>query len=70
MLKRSSVDVAKDRLKTLIVSDRVCCKPDEYSKINHELFRVLSKYIELTPEEFDVVYTRSYIHINLTGEKH
>lgn len=70
MLKRSSVSVAKDRLKVLVVSDRVSCKPDEYDNIIHELYRVLSKYIELTPEEFNVTFTRSYIHIKLTGEEH
>jgi len=68
MLKRSSVDVAKDRLKALIDSDRIACKPEECEKITFELFRTLSKYIELTPEEFDVTFSRNHIHIKLTGE--
>ena len=68
MLKRSSVDIAKDRLKALVDSDRISCKPDECDKIVSELFRTLSKYIELTPEEFDVNFSRNYIHIKLTGE--
>ncbi len=70
MIKRSSVDVAKDRLKVLIVSDRICCKGDEIERIYYELYRVLSKYIEITPEEFDVIIARDHIHIKLTGEKH
>ncbi len=68
MIKKSSVDIAKDRLKVLIDSDRVSCKPDDCDKIRFELFRVLSKYIELAPEEFDVNITRSHIYIKLTGE--
>lgn len=70
MIKRSSVDVAKDRLKVLIISDRVSCKTDDVDTIFHELYRVLSKYIELTPEEFDVIFARDHIHITLTGERH
>lgn len=70
MLKRSSVSIAKDRLKVLVISDRVQCKPDAYEKICHEMYQTLSKYIEITPEEFDVSITRTHIHIKLTGEKH
>ena len=68
MLKRSSVDVAKDRLKALIYSERISCDTNDYEKIISELYRLLSKYIELTPEEFDVIITRNHIHIKLTGE--
>jgi len=68
MIKRSSVDVAKDRLRALVDSDRISCKPDECEKIASELFRMLSKYIELTPEEFYVNFDRNHIHIKLTGE--
>lgn len=70
MLKRSSVSVAKDRLRTLVVSDRVHCNPDAYEHICRELYQTLSKYLELTPEEFDVSITRTHIHIKLTGEEH
>lgn len=68
MVKRSSVRIAKDRLKVLVVSDRMKCQPDAYEKMNRELYQVLSKYMEITPEEFDVSYTRTQIHIKLTGE--
>ena len=70
MLNRSSVSVAKDRLKVLVISDRVQCKPDAYDKIRKELYQTLSKYLELIPEEFDVNITRTHIHIKLTGEEH
>lgn len=64
----SSVSVAKDRLKTLLVSDRVNCTPDTLEKIHAELYKTISKYMEIIPEEFDVKMTRSYIHIKLMGE--
>ncbi len=64
----SSVSVAKDRLRSLLVSDRVSCTPDTFEKIHAELYQTISKYIEVIPEEFDVKMTRSYIHIRLMGE--
>ena len=48
MLKKSSVVIAKDRLKALVVSDRVSCIPGAYENICRELYESLSKYMELT----------------------
>ena len=67
-MKNGSVLIAKDRLKSLLVSDRVNCTPDTFEKIHTELFQTISKYIEIIPEEFDVKMTSSYIHITLMGE--
>ena len=64
----SSVSVAKDRIKALLVSDRVNCTPDTFEKIHTELYKTISKYVEVVPEEFDVKMTRSYIYIKLMGE--
>lgn len=66
--RNASVSIAKDRLKTLLVSDRVNCTPDTFEKIQSELYRTISKYMEIIPEEFDVKMTRSYIYIKLMGE--
>lgn len=63
-----SVSIAKNRLKTLLVSERVNCTPDTFEKIKTELFKTISKYVEVIPEEFDVKMTHSYIYIKLTGE--
>lgn len=67
--KQSSVSVAKNRLKVLLVSDRVDCTPDKLEKINLELYKTISKYITISPEEFDVKISRSSILITLTGDK-
>lgn len=67
-MKNGSVLIAKDRLKSLLVSDRVNCTPDTFEKIQSELFQTIAKYIEIIPEEFDVKMTNSYIHITLSGE--
>lgn len=66
--KASSVIVAKDRLKVILVSDRVNCTPDSYEKIKLELYRTISKYLDVVQDEFDVQISRTDIHIKLTGE--
>lgn len=67
-MKNGSVVIAKDRLKSLLVSDRTNCTPDTFEKIQSDLFQTASRYFEILPEEFDVKITSSYIHITLTGE--
>lgn len=64
----NSVIIAKDRLKALIVSDRVNCTPDTLEKIEKELYKTVSKYISVEENVFDVRITRNYIYITLTGE--
>ena len=66
--KTASVSVAKDRLKALLVSDRVNCTPDAFEKIKQELFKTVSKYLDVASDEFEVQITRTDIHIKLTGE--
>lgn len=70
MIKRSSVRIAKERLEALVVADRVHCKTKEYDLICHELYKILSRYVEISEEDFRVSITRSAIHIQLTGEEH
>ena len=69
MAKRSSVRIAKDRLRTLVGADRMKCQPEICERISRELYQILSKYLEITPEEFDVSFGRTDIHIRLTGEE-
>lgn len=67
--RKSSVPIAKDRLKTLLVSDRVNCKPNTYELMTKELYHTISKYIEVSPDDFDVQVTHSKIHITIIGEE-
>ncbi len=66
--KNTSVDIAKDRIKALLVSDRVNCTPDTFEKLQNDLYKTISKYIEVIPEEFKVKMTSTYIYIQLIGE--
>ena len=44
--KKSSSNVAKDRLKMVLVSDRANCSPDIMEQIKNDIIHVLSKYVE------------------------
>ena len=61
MLKKSSVSVAKSRLKLLIVSDRISCSPAEYENISRDLFQ--------TEDNFHVEIYRTHIFISYVGEE-
>lgn len=69
MLRKSSVSVAKDRLRMLVTSDRVKCAPEDYDNMCRELYQSLSKYIELTEDNFRVDIYRTEILISFAGEE-
>lgn len=63
-----SVHIAKERLKNLLVSDRIQCTPDVVDKLTKDLYQAVSKYIEIEPENINIEITRSDIHIKYMGE--
>ena len=69
MLKSSSVSIAKNRLRALVVSDRVQCTPSVYDHICRDLYETLSKYVELTEDNFHVEIYRTHIFISYVGEE-
>ena len=69
MLKNSSVSIAKNRLRTLVISDRVQCTPSAYEHICKDLYETLSKYMELTEDDFQVEINRSQIVLKIAGEE-
>lgn len=68
MFKKSSVSIAKERLLHLVTSDRVSCLPESHDMISRELYNVLSKYIEITKDDFHIEINRTHILIHITGE--
>lgn len=64
----SSVLIAKDRLKALLLSDRMNCTPDILEKMEVDLYRTISKYVNVEADKFHVCMTRNHIYITLTGE--
>lgn len=52
--KKSSCQIAKDRLKILLISDRVNCSPETMELIKADITKVISKYMKIDAEHMDI----------------
>ena len=57
--RKSSGDVAKDRLKLLLVSDRANCSPDVMELIKNDIAHVISKYMKIDTASMDIQITKT-----------
>ncbi len=57
--KKTSSDVAKDRLKLLLVSDRANCTPELMEMIKNDIIMVISKYMEIDADGLDIQITQT-----------
>ena len=52
--KKSSGQAAKDRLKILLISDRVSCSPQMMELIKHDIAKVISKYMKIDTDSMEI----------------
>lgn len=52
--KKSSCQIAKDRLKILLISDRVNCSQEMLELIKSDITKVISKYMKIDTENMDI----------------
>lgn len=57
--KKASGNVAKDRLKLVLVSDRANCSPEIMEQIKNDIINVISKYVEIDAEGLDIKITQT-----------
>ena len=57
--KKNSGEVAVDRLKLVLVSDRANCSPEVMEKIKNDIIKVISKYMEIDSEGLDIQITQT-----------
>jgi cell division topological specificity factor len=60
--RKSSREIAKDRLKILLISDRVDCSPEMMELIKTDIAKVISKYMKIDSANME-------IQINAMGNK-
>lgn len=60
--RKNSREVAKDRLKILLISDRVNCSTEMMEMIKNDIAKVISKYMKIDTESME-------IQISKTGTK-
>ena len=56
--KKSSSNIAKDRLKLVLVSDRASCTPEIMERIKNDIIEVLNKYVEIDKAGLDIKITQ------------
>lgn len=57
--KKSSKQIAKDRLKILLISDRVNCSPEMMELIKNDIAKVISKYMQIDTKSMEIQITKS-----------
>ena len=57
--KRTSSDIAKDRLKILLISDRINCSPHTLNLIKQDLIKSISKYMSIDEENMEIVLKKN-----------
>lgn len=57
--KKTSSNVAKDRLKLVLVSDRANCTPEIMEQMKNDIIQVISKYVEIDTDGLDIKITQT-----------
>lgn len=57
--RKRSKDVAKDRLKILLISDRVSCSPEVLTMIKADIAKVISKYMKIDAGNMDIQISKT-----------
>lgn len=61
--KKRSKDIAKDRLKILLISDRINCSPETMELIKKDIAKVLSRYIQIDPGKMEIEVSKRKINV-------
>lgn len=62
--KQKSKDVAKDRLKLILINDKGDLPKDVLEKMKNEILLVISKYVEFDSEDVEISLSRTYAEEN------
>lgn len=66
--RKASGNVAKERLKLLLISDRAGCSPETLDLIRKDMINVISKYIDIDKEQATIRIEKSttpYLFANI-----
>ncbi len=57
--RKTSRQIAKDRLKILLISDRVNCSPELLELIKNDISKVISKYMKIDTANMEIQISKS-----------
>ncbi len=61
--KKKSGEIAKDRLKILLISDRIDCSPEVMEMIKKDIARILCKYMQIDTSTLELEFSRRKINV-------
>ena len=62
--RRKSREIAKDRLKILLISDRVNCSPEMMEMIKTDIAKVISKYMKIDTQSMEIQISKTGIKVH------
>ncbi len=63
----ASKEIAKERLKLVLVHDRASVSPQLVERMKEDMIRVISEYMEIRQEEIEIQLSRSDGSVSLTA---
>lgn len=57
--RKTSRQIAKDRLKILLISDRVNCSPEMMELIKNDISKVISKYMKIDTANMEIQISKT-----------
>ncbi len=57
--RHTSSQIAKDRLKILLISDRVNCSPEMMELIKNDIANVISKYMQIDTSSMEIQISKT-----------
>ncbi|MCM1125052.1 MAG: cell division topological specificity factor MinE [Lachnospiraceae bacterium] len=57
--RKKSREIAKDRLKILLISDRVNCSPEMMEMIKTDIAKVISKYMKIDTQSMEIQISKT-----------
>lgn len=60
--RKPSRQIAKDRLKILLISDRVNCSPEMLDLIKQDIAEVISRYMKIDTKNMEIEISKSGLH--------
>lgn len=61
--KKKSGEIAKDRLKILLISDRIDCSSEVMEMIKKDIARILCKYMQIDTSTLELEFSRRKINV-------
>lgn len=60
--RSASREVARDRLKILLISDRVNCSPEMLDMIKQDIAKVISRYMMIDTKNMEIQISKSSVY--------